>query len=167
MSRAGHPTEHRPAPRQRPTGEARQVFTGEYRHSVDDKGRMAVPARFRTQLEDGAFVSQLARQLPRHLAPSRWEALAAKTAALPHRRTPDPAPSSASSSAGPSRSTSTARVGSSCRPTSGSTRPWTARRSSSAARDHAEIWAPARWDDVRRGLEDPETLAEHLDGLGI
>ena len=35
------------------------------------------------------------------------------------------------------------------------------------ARDHAEIWAPARWDDVRRSLEDPETLAAHLDGLGI
>ena len=35
------------------------------------------------------------------------------------------------------------------------------------ARDHAEIWAPGRWDDVRRGLEDPETLAAHLDGLGI
>ena len=35
------------------------------------------------------------------------------------------------------------------------------------ARDHVEIWAPSRWDDVRRSLEDPETLAAHLDGLGI
>ena len=35
------------------------------------------------------------------------------------------------------------------------------------ARDHAEVWAPSRWDDVRRSLEDPETLAGHLEGLGI
>jgi MraZ protein len=35
------------------------------------------------------------------------------------------------------------------------------------ARDHAEIWAPARWDDYRRSLEDPDALAEALQGLGI
>ena len=32
------------------------MFTGEYRHSVDDKGRLAVPAKFRSQLADGAVV---------------------------------------------------------------------------------------------------------------
>ena len=35
------------------------------------------------------------------------------------------------------------------------------------SRDHAEIWAPARWDDYRRSLEDPDALAEALQGLGI
>ncbi|HEY8989056.1 MAG TPA: hypothetical protein VIM39_08530, partial [Candidatus Limnocylindrales bacterium] len=35
------------------------------------------------------------------------------------------------------------------------------------ARDHAEIWAPARWDVYRRGLEDPAALAEAIEGLGI
>ena len=35
------------------------------------------------------------------------------------------------------------------------------------SRDHAEIWAPARWDDYRRSLEDPESLAKALEGLGI
>jgi MraZ protein len=34
------------------------VFTGEYRHSVDDKGRIAVPAKFRAQLGAGAVVSR-------------------------------------------------------------------------------------------------------------
>ncbi|HEX3428961.1 MAG TPA: division/cell wall cluster transcriptional repressor MraZ, partial [Candidatus Limnocylindrales bacterium] len=34
-------------------------------------------------------------------------------------------------------------------------------------RDHAEIWAPARWDVYRRGLEDPAALAEAIGGLGI
>ena len=35
------------------------------------------------------------------------------------------------------------------------------------SRDHAEIWAPARWDEERRGMESPDALAEHLTGLGI
>src|SRR5258706_447953 len=35
------------------------------------------------------------------------------------------------------------------------------------SRDHAEIWAPVRWDDYRRGLEDPDTLPQAISGLGI
>jgi len=33
--------------------------------------------------------------------------------------------------------------------------------------DHAEIWAPQRWDGYRKALEDPDVLARHLTGLGI
>jgi len=34
------------------------VFTGEFRHSIDAKGRVAVPARFRAELATGATVSR-------------------------------------------------------------------------------------------------------------
>ena len=34
-------------------------------------------------------------------------------------------------------------------------------------RDHAEIWAPDRWESYRRSLEDPAALAEAIAGLGI
>jgi MraZ protein len=34
------------------------VFTGEFRHSIDTKGRVAVPARFRAELATGAHVSR-------------------------------------------------------------------------------------------------------------
>ena len=142
------------------------MFTGEYRHSVDDKGRLAVPARFRSQLEGGAVVCKWLDNCLAILTRHGWEELADKTATLPLTN-PGSRAFQRHIFGGAARSTSTARVGSSCRATSASTRPWTARWSSSGARDHAEIWAPARWDDVRRGLEDPETLAAHLDGLGI
>ncbi len=33
------------------------MFTGEYRHSVDSKGRLAVPSKFRAQLSGGAVVT--------------------------------------------------------------------------------------------------------------
>lgn len=34
------------------------MFLGEYEHTIDAKGRMAVPARFRAQLDRGAVISK-------------------------------------------------------------------------------------------------------------
>src|SRR5215204_2177219 len=34
------------------------LFLGEFEHSIDDKGRLAVPARFRPALEDGLFITR-------------------------------------------------------------------------------------------------------------
>src|SRR6266498_2021297 len=62
---------------------ARHVFTGEYRHSVDDKGRLAVPARFRAQLEGGAVVCKWLDNCLAILTRNGWEDLADKTATLP------------------------------------------------------------------------------------
>ena len=47
------------------------MFTGEYRHAVDDKGRIAVPARFRAQLEERRGGLALDRRLPRD-PPEEW-----------------------------------------------------------------------------------------------
>ena len=59
------------------------MFTGEYRHSVDDKGRIAVPSKFRAQLDGGAVVSRwLDACLAIHTR-AGWDALAEKVATLP------------------------------------------------------------------------------------
>ncbi len=34
------------------------MFLGEYEHTIDSKGRMALPARFRVQLDSGAVISK-------------------------------------------------------------------------------------------------------------
>lgn len=59
------------------------MFLGEYLHSVDDKGRVAIPAKFREELADGAVVTRgLDKCLvvyPKH----EWVALAEKVSRLP------------------------------------------------------------------------------------
>jgi transcriptional regulator MraZ len=142
------------------------VFTGEYRHSVDDKGRIAVPSKFRAQLEAGAFVSLwLDACLAIHTR-AGWDALAEKVATLPI-------------------TDQNARLfqrfifaGAVETALDGQGRvlvPAYLRESAGleseavvvGSRDHAEIWAPASWAAYRRSLEDPQSLAEALQGLGI
>ena len=59
------------------------MFTGEYRHTVDDKGRLAIPARFRADLAQGATVSKWIDGCAALFPKAEWDVLAAKTAALP------------------------------------------------------------------------------------
>jgi len=59
------------------------MFIGEYKHSLDAKGRMAVPAKFRKGIVGGAIVT---RGLDRCLfvfSKAEWEMLATKLTQLP------------------------------------------------------------------------------------
>ena len=142
------------------------MFTGEYRHSVDDKGRMAVPSKFRMQLEDGAFVSRWIDACLAIFPKSEWDVLAAKAGALPI------ADASARTFSrfifAGAFEIDLDRQGRMVVPAS--LRSWAGLEGDAVivgARDHAEIWAPARWDDYRRAMESPDELAQHLTGLGI
>lgn len=61
---------------------AKLVFIGEFHHTLDDKGRVSIPVKFRAALAEGAVVT---RGLDRSLflyPKAEWEKLAAKIAAL-------------------------------------------------------------------------------------
>lgn len=59
------------------------MFIGEYRHTLDEKGRLALPAKFRSLLQKGAVVTRgLDRCLFVYTA-AEWKKLAEKLAALP------------------------------------------------------------------------------------
>jgi MraZ protein len=142
------------------------VFTGEYRHAVDGKGRIAVPARFRGQLADGAVVARWIDSCLAIFPMNAWNELSAKVGSLPIT---DPnarllqrqlfagaleteldaqgrvlVPQGLRTYAG--LETETLVLGS---------------------RDHAELWAPARWEAYSRSLDDPDAFAQAIAGLGI
>ena len=142
------------------------MFTGEYRHAVDGKGRIAVPARFRGQLADGAVVARWIDSCLAIFPMNAWNELSAKVGSLPIT---DPnarllqrqlfagaleteldaqgrvlVPQGLRTYAG--LETETLVLGS---------------------RDHAELWAPARWEAYSRSLDDPDAFAQAIAGLGI
>ncbi len=142
------------------------MFTGEYRHTLDDKGRLAVPARFRAQLEDGAVVSRWIDGCLAIHTRTGWDALAEKVAALPIT---DAASRLFGRSifAGASE-TEIDRQGRILLPSY--LREGIGLEGEAVvvgSRDHAEIWAPATWADYRRAMDDPAAFAQAIQGLGI
>jgi MraZ protein len=148
--------------------ERASLLTGEFRHALDDRGRVAVPVRFRGRLAGGAT---LARWLDGCLAvfPSdTWEDLAAKLQALP---TTNPAARQFG------RFMSSGAVEVELDRQGRLLVPSYLREYAGldlgevvvvGALNRLEIWAPSRWGPYRSQIEDqPESLAEHLADLGI
>lgn len=59
------------------------MFIGEYTHNLDDKGRLAVPKKFRADLTRGAVVTRGLDNCLFLYTKAEWKKLADKLAALP------------------------------------------------------------------------------------
>lgn len=59
------------------------MFIGEYAHAFDDKGRVALPAKFRQQLEAGVVVTRGLDHCLSVYPREEWKVMAEKLAALP------------------------------------------------------------------------------------
>jgi MraZ protein len=59
------------------------MFIGEYSHNLDEKGRLAIPAKFRTALKKGAVVTRGLDNCLFVYTAEEWQILAQKLAALP------------------------------------------------------------------------------------
>lgn len=147
------------------------MFTGEYRHSIDDKGRVAVPIRFRDDLAPGAIVSKWIDACLAIHPKAEWDSLAARAAALPitdrgarllrrfvfgqaYEFTPDkqgrlvlPEPLRDYAGLGKAGKVEHVVV--------------------VGSGERIELWAVDRWAAYSAEMDSPEVLAEHLQGLGI
>jgi MraZ protein len=143
-------------------------LTGEFRHTLDDRSRVAVPVRFRTRLAQGAT---LARWLDKCLGlfpHDEWEELAAKLRGLPLTN-PKAREFARFMSSGAVEveldKQGRILVPSYLREYAGLTEGEVI---VVGALNRLEIWAPAAWLPYRSKIEDePEALAEHLADLGI
>ena len=144
------------------------MFTGEYRHSVDDKGRLAVPAKFRAQLGAGAVVSRWLDACLAIHTQEGWADLAAKVAALPI--TDSNARRFSRLIFAGAAEVELDRQGRILLPAFLRDQidlGVGAEAVVVGSRDHAEIWVPETWATYARQLEDADELAEAFQGLGI
>ena len=142
------------------------MFTGEYRHTVDDKGRIAVPAKFRVQLGAGAVVSRWLDACLAIHTQQGWDELAGKVAALPITD-PNARRFQRLIFAGAAE-VELDRQGRVLLPAY--LRDHIALGTDAVvvgSRDHAEIWVPTTWATYAQGLEDSDELAQAFAGLGI
>jgi MraZ protein len=63
------------------------MFIGQYEHHLEKKGRLSVPKKFRSQLEDGAVLSQGLDGCLFLYSKSTWELLVRKLETLPLTQT--------------------------------------------------------------------------------
>lgn len=142
------------------------MFTGEYRHTVDGKGRIAVPARFRSKLAAGAFVSRWIDGCLGIFPRSVFEELADRVAAKPvtdaGARTFSRFVFSGAFEVGLDGQ---GRV-----VVPPGLREWAGLEGETVvvgSRDHIELWEPGKWAAYSEAMTSPDVLAEHLQGLGI
>jgi len=143
-------------------------LTGEFRHALDDRGRIAIPSRFRGRMAEGAT---LARWLDRCLGvfpAEEWNVLAEKLRALPMTN-PNAREFARFMSSG-AVDVELDRQGRLLVPSY--LREYAGLTDGEAvvvgALNRLEIWAPSAWQPYRTRIEDaPEELAAHLQDLGI
>lgn len=59
------------------------MFLGEYAHTIDEKNRLAIPARFRQELADGLYLTKGVDRCLYVLTPEGWNRLAERISSLP------------------------------------------------------------------------------------
>ncbi len=142
------------------------MFTGEYRHAVDSKGRVAIPVRFRASLGEAAVLARWLDGCAAIFPRSSFEELAEKVAKLPISDERARAFSRFLFSG--AFEIETDQQGRVVLPAA--IREWSGVASEAVvvgARDHVEIWQPQRWDASQGAVNSADALASHLTGLGI
>ena len=142
------------------------MFTGEYRHSVDDKGRMAVPVKFRLQLGPGSMISGWLDDCLAIHPKSAWDDIAAKVAGAPF--TDERTRRLRRAVFARAVEVETDKQGRVVLPAyMRELIGLTNEAVILGSMDHAEIWAPDRWEAYRQALDDPQELARAFQGLEI
>jgi MraZ protein len=142
------------------------MFTGQYTHSIDAKGRVAIPARFRLPLEEGAVAVKWAENCIGLYPRSAYEQLAQRLAGVPLNDEKG-------------RKVARFVFGNSFDVEADAQgrillelplRNWAGLTSEAVlvgARDHVEIWSPARWAAFENNIESGDEFTALLAGLTV
>jgi MraZ protein len=143
------------------------MFLGEYEHTIDDKGRLTIPAKFRDELEGGVVITRGLDGCLWAFSRSEWEILAEKISKLP--TTNQAARNFARfmfSNASDSIPDRQGRV-----LVTQNLRDYAGIQNETiviGVMNRVEIWNPAKWSQVVAEVEeDPEAVVSQLQDLGI
>jgi MraZ protein len=143
------------------------MFLGEYAHTIDDKGRLTIPAKFRDELEGGVVITRGLDKCLWAYGRSEWEVLAEKISKLPTTNEAardfarfmfsgafDSLPDRQGRILIPQNLRSYANIDS--------------ETVIIGVMNRLEIWLPNRWSEVVSRVEqDPKAIAAQLQDLGI
>jgi len=143
------------------------MFLGEFEHSIDDKGRLTVPAKFRDELEGGVVITRGLDGCLWAYPRSEWDELAEKLSKLPTANkaarnfarfmfssASDSIPDRQGRVLIPQKLRDYAGIGS--------------ETAVIGVMNRVEIWNPAKWSETFAEVEeDPEAIAAQLDELDI
>lgn len=143
------------------------MFLGEFEHTIDDKGRLTIPAKFRPELEGGIVVTRGLDGCLWAYSRAEWEILAEKIAKMP---TTNPAARNFArfmfSSAFDSVPDRQGRV-----IIPQNLRDYAGIENETVVigvMNRVEIWKPEKWSEVVNTVEDdPEAIVSQLQDLGI
>jgi MraZ protein len=143
------------------------VFLGEFEHTIDDKGRVAVPARFREEISEGLVLTRGFEHCLQAFPRAVWQSLAERISAL---------------SLGNEEARNLRRLLFSGAAEVGFDRqgriliPNNLRQYANLSEQvviaglntHFELWSHERWNNVLNTLDNSAgSIAEHLAALGI
>ncbi|MDD5341075.1 MAG: division/cell wall cluster transcriptional repressor MraZ [Patescibacteria group bacterium] len=143
------------------------MFIGEYQHNLDEKGRLAVPAKFRATLAKGAVVTRGLDNCLFVYTASEWEKLAVKLAALPINKANTRA--FARFMLASAMDVQLDKQGRIILPEYLRQYAYLRKKSIVAGLyNHLEIWDEDTWNKYKKGTEKQSgKIAEALDGLGV
>ena len=142
------------------------MFTGEYQHALDPKGRVILPARFRHDLEQGAYMAKGQDGCIAVYPADEWEGVAERARELsrqgPTQRNAARAFFAGAAPAEPDRQGRVAI-------------PQNLREFAGLDRDvvvagvftRVEIWSAERWTEVSRAADSTLATSDEIAGLGL
>ena len=143
------------------------MFLGNYEHTIDDKGRLTIPSKFREELEGGVVVTRGLDGCLWAFSRSEWEILAEKISSLP--TTNQAARNFARLMFSNASDSIPDRQGRVLIPQS--LRDYAGIDNETiliGVMNRVEIWNPAKWSEVAVKVEeDQEAIAAQLEDLGI
>lgn len=143
------------------------MFIGEYTHTIDEKGRLAIPVKFRAQLASGAVVTRGLDNCLFLYPKDEWEEMAKKLAALPVSQAD--ARAFARLMLAGAMDVDLDKQGRVILP--GYLRQYSGLKNTTVVAglyNRVEIWNEAAWKEYQKNAEDQSNdIAEHLASLGV